>query len=393
MSIDWLDDIQSRNTPKHVLICFSHLRWDFVFQRPQHLLTRAAAHYTVVYFEEPVFEGAGPQTPRLAVRMAGHGILIATPVLPADLDAVAVDQAQQVLLDRFLITLNLPVDVMWFYTPMAYGFCGHVQAQTIIYDCMDELTLFKGASPRLKLLERRLLRRADLVFCGGNSLYQAKRQLHGQTYLFASSVDAPHFERARNHLLAEPCDEAGLARPRIGYFGVIDERMDYALLDAVAASRPDWSFVMLGPLAKVEQADLPQRANLHWLGSRLYEQLPGYLCSWDVGMMPFARNEATRFISPTKTPEYLAAGVPVVSTSIADVVTDWGDDGLVEIADHAEGFVAAIERLLAAPKSAWLAEVDRKLAGVSWDATWAKMQVLIRNSGLKSMTETPAHAQ
>ncbi len=395
MSIGWFDDIQSRNTPKHVLICFSHLRWDFVFQRPQHLLTRAAAQYTVVYFEEPVFESAELTSCRLAVRVAGNGILVATPVLPANLDAVAVDQAQQVLLDDFLITLNMPVDVLWFYTPMAFGFCGHVQAPTIVYDCMDELTLFRGASPRLKLLERRLLRRADLVFCGGNSLYQAKRQLHAQTYLFASSVDVRHFEKARNHLLAEPDDLAGLARPRIGYFGVIDERMDYALVDAVAEARPDWSLILLGPMAKVELADLPRRANLHWLGRKLYEQLPGYLCGWDVGMMPFARNEATRFISPTKTPEYLAAGVPLVSTSIADVVTDWGDGGLVEIADSAEDFVAAVERLLAAPKPAWLAEVDRKLAGISWDTTWAQMQILIQNAGnagLKVATESPAHA-
>ncbi len=395
MSDEWATDIQSRKAHKPVLICFSHLRWDFVFQRPQQLLTRASAEYTVVYFEEPVFADAAGAS-HLTVRVTQDGIVIATPVLPSGLDAIAVDQAQQVLLDRFLVALRLPVDVMWYYTPMAFGFSSHVRATTVVYDCMDELTLFRGASPRLKLLERRLLRRADLVFCGGNSLYQSKRQLHAQTYLFASSVDTQHFARARDRSLPEPADQAGLRRPCIGFFGVIDERMDYALVEAVAQARPEWSLVMIGPLAKVEPADLPQGANLHWLGGRQYEQLPAYLAGWDVGMMPFARNEATRFISPTKTPEYLASGVKLVSTSIADVVTDWSDNGLVEIADTPGAFVAAIERLLISPRSAWLAEVDRKLAGISWDSTWAQMQVLIlgtANGGLKLVTECPAHAQ
>ena len=396
MSDEWATDIQSAEFSKHLLICFSHLRWDFVFQRPQHLLTRAAADFTVVYFEEPICSDAASAAGSLSVRAADEGVLVATPILPPGLDDVAVDRAQQMLLDRLLARLALPVDVLWYYTPMAFGFSGHVRATTVVYDCMDELTLFRGASPRLKLLERRLLRRADLVFCGGQSLYQAKRQLHAHSYLFASSVETCHFAQARERRLAEPDDQAGLARPRIGFFGVIDERMDYALLAAVAEARPEWSLVMVGPLAKVEPADLPQRANLHWLGRKSYDELPSYLGGWDVGMMPFARNEATRFISPTKTPEYLAAGVKLVSTSIADVVSDWGEGGLVEIADTPEAFVAAIERLLAAPPGAWLAEVDRKLAGISWDATWARMQALILNAssgGLKLVTECPAHAQ
>ena len=377
MSVGTVEDIQAKETPKPVLICFSHLRWDFVFQRPQHLLSRAAGAYTVIYFEEPVSELAGQSEARLAVRTTEDAILVATPMLPSGLDAMAADEAQKMLLDGLLAETGLPVSVMWFYTPMAFGFASHLQAPAVVYDCMDELTLFKGASPRLNLLERRLLKRADLVFCGGHSLYQAKRQLHAQAHLFASSVDAPHFAKARDRGVAEPADQAGLPHPRIGFFGVIDERMDYALLDALAAARPEWAFVMLGPTAKVEPADLPQRANLHWLGRRSYDQLPAYLRGWQAGMMPFAHNEATHFISPTKTPEYLAAGVPLVSTSIADVVTGWGGGGLVEIADTAAAFAAAIERLLAAPREAWLAEVDERLAGMSWDTTWAQMHALI----------------
>ncbi len=394
MSVGCVRDIQAGTTQKPVLICFSHLRWDFVFQRPQHLLSRAAADYTVIYFEEPILEIAEHEEGRLSVRMTDDGMLIATPMLSVALDARAADQVQQILLDKFIAEASLQIAVMWFYTPMAFGFSSHLQAPTVVYDCMDELTLFKGASPRLKLLERRLFKRADLVFCGGHSLYQAKRQMHAHAYLFASSVDAPHFAKARNHRLAEPADQAGLPHPRIGFFGVIDERMDYALVDAIVAARPDWSFVMLGPTAKVDAADLPQRANLHWLGRKAYGELPAYLSGWDVGMMPFAHNEATHFISPTKTPEYLAAGVRLVSTAIADVVTGWQDGGLVEIADTAEAFVAAIEKLLVKPPAAWLAEVDERLAGMSWDTTWTQMLGLIETAQgrrLKSDAEFAAH--
>src|SRR5690606_28943889 len=103
---------------------------------------------------------------------------------------------------------------------------------------------------------------------------------------------------------------------RIGYAGVIDERIDLVLLDQVARARPDYQFVMLGPIAKIDPATLPQRGNIHYLGSKKYADLPRYLAGWDVAMMPFALNDATRFISPTKTPEYLAAGRRVVSTAI-----------------------------------------------------------------------------
>ncbi len=359
-----------------LLLCLSHLRWDFVFQRPQHLLTRAAAIYQVVYFEEPCFPEEQGGLPRLEVRRSPEGVLVATPLLPGGLDAAAVDGLQRQLLDGLLLELAAPLAVAWFYTPMALDFARHLRPAITVYDCMDELSLFQGASPRLALLERRLLRQAELVFTGGPSLHEAKRRLHPQAHLFCSSVDAGHFRRARSWGV-EPADQGGLARPRIGFFGVLDERMDYGLIEAVAGLRPGWQLVMIGPTAKIDPGALPDRPNLHWLGMKPYAELPAYLGGWDAGLMPFALNEATRFISPTKTPEFLAAGVPLVSTPVPDVVREWGKNELVEIAEGPAAVVAAIERVLARPRGEWQDRVDQYLAGMSWDATWARMARLI----------------
>jgi UDP-galactopyranose mutase len=242
---------------------------------------------------------------------------------------------------------------------------------------MDELTAFKGAPVRLPLLERQLVRRADLVFTGGRSLYEAKRRLHPRTYCFPSSVDRAHYDRARGHGLRDPADQAKLPRPRIGFFGVIDERLDTGLVGEVAARRPDWQLVMVGPIVKIDAARLPRLPNLSWLGIKPYAELPDYLAHWDAGWMPFARNEATRYISPTKTPEFLAAGLPLVSTPIDDVVRDYGGDGLVEIAGDAQGCIAALARAMGRPRAPWLQQVDGRLRSMSWDRTWSTMQGLL----------------
>jgi UDP-galactopyranose mutase len=369
--------------PRPILLCLSHLRWDFVFQRPQHLLSQAATHYRVVFFEEPITRPQPGAAPSLDLRRSAEGVLVATPVLPPGLDAAATDRAQREVLDALLAELDAPVEVTWFYTPMALAFAGHLQPAVTVYDCMDELSAFRGASPRLALLERQLLKRADLMFTGGRSLQEVKRRLHPRVHLFPSSVDAEHFRAARRGPDApgsDPADQVGLPRPRIGFFGVIDERMDYDLIAAAAELRPDWQWVMIGPTAKVDTTALPNAANLHWLGGKRYAELPSYLAGWDAGWMPFAMNEATRFISPTKTPEFLAAGVPLVSTPVPDVVADWGKGGLVEIVDGPDAVVAAIEAVLARPPAPWLARVDQRLASLSWAATWARMAALIEEA-------------
>lgn len=374
-----MENFDDTARPRPILLCLSHLRWNFVFQRPQHLLTRAAKTHRVIYVEEPSPDTAAE--PRLMTRTEQSGVTVATPQLPPGLDPAAIDAALRMLVDDLLARLGGPADVVWYYTPMAFAFAGHLQPRVVVFDVMDELSAFRGASPRLALLERQLLRRADLVFAGGRSLAEAKRRMHPQIHLFPSSVDAQHFQAARKRNGAEPEAQAAIPRPRIGYFGVIDERLDYGLIDAVAALRPDWQIVMLGPTAKVDPATLPRRANLHWLGMTPYADLPRYLAGWDAGLMPFALNEATRYISPTKTPEFLAAGVPVVSTPVADVVADWKAGGLVTIAAGPDSVVAGLEQLLAGTPPGWLTAVDQHMRWMSWDATWSRMRSLVAEAG------------
>jgi UDP-galactopyranose mutase len=260
---------------------------------------------------------------------------------------------------------------------MVLSFTDHFKPLASVYDCMDELSAFKGAHPKLPALEKELFRKVDLVFTGGQSLYEAKRDQHHSVHAFPSSIDKAHFGKARTHA-SDPEDQALIPHPRLGFFGVIDERFDIELLDQVAAARPDWHFVIIGPVVKIDQETLPKHANIHYLGTKKYDELPHYLAGWDIALLLFARNESTRFISPTKTPEYLAAGKPVISTSIRDVVRPYGEMKLVEITDTPEGFIQAAEKILASSAhSEWLTKVDTFLKEISWDKTWAQMSKLI----------------
>ncbi|MBU8536856.1 glycosyltransferase [Falsiroseomonas tokyonensis] len=338
-------------------------------------MTRAARDHEVIFFEEPV-AGEVP-APRLDLTQEPGGVLRAVPVLPPGMDEQARLAAQRSLLDGLLAERAGQPLVAWFYTPMALGFADHLKPDVTVYDCMDELSAFRGAPPAMLEMERRLLERADLVFTGGRSLYEAKQDRHPQVHCFPSSIDTAHFGQARSGL-PEPESMAGIGRPRIGFFGVIDERMDLELVAAFAALRRDWQLVMLGPVVKIDPASLPQGPNLHWLGGRSYTELPAYLAHWDLGFMPFALNESTRFISPTKTPEFLAAGLPVLSTPVVDVVRDYGEAGLVEIVTSAAELAEQAERLLRQKRAPFLARVDARLAENSWDLTWERMQALIQ---------------
>jgi glycosyltransferase involved in cell wall biosynthesis len=356
-------------------VCFSHLRWAFVWQRPQHLLSRAAQDFDVLFVEEPVFEPAAID--RLRVERVAPGIEVAVPVLTPGAVGAA-NTAQNRLIRDSLRCRGGSVRVFWYYTPAATSFSGDLSRDLTIYDNMDELSAFRGASPNLIAQEEDLIGQADLIFTGGRSLYEAKRGAHPGVHCFPSSVDAAHFRQARRAGPADQADQVGIPHPRIGFFGVIDERLDRELLAAVADLRPDWQFLMIGPVVKVRPEVLPQRPNIHWLGPKPYGALPDYLRYWDLGMMPFALNEATRFISPTKTPEFLAAGLPVVSTPIVDVLRDYGEAGLVSIAYSPTEFVLSMEALLAKPRDGWRERVDRHLAGNSWDKTWDAMHALMQ---------------
>jgi UDP-galactopyranose mutase len=355
------------------LVCFSHLRWDFVLQRPQHLLSRAARNRRVFFVEEPVFERCKP---RLDITISRERVFVVRPTLPPSTDAATTARQVRELMRELLFAYAIRRYVVWFYTPMALPFAHELQPSAVVFDCMDELSKFHGAPEGLLAYESQVLAAADVVFTGGQSLYRAKRDRHDNIHAFPSAVDAAHFARART-MTTDPADQAGIAHPRVGFFGVIDERLDVALLDELAHLRPDLQLVMLGPVVKIDPAILPQRPNVHWLGKKDYDELPSYIAGWDVAMMPFARNDATRFISPTKTPEYLAAGRPVVSTSITDVIDPYEGLGLVRIADTAVDFAQAIDEAMAEDADRRRAAADELLARMSWDETWAHMDELI----------------
>jgi UDP-galactopyranose mutase len=362
--------------PSGTLICFSHLRWHFVYQRPQHLMRRFARDHRVIFVEEPVASDAAE--PWLDFHAVEEGIRVVVPRIPNSFLGSEADSTQRALLENLLAIEGVRRPVLYYFTPLALRFSGHIGASLVVYDCMDELSAFNGAPPDTVVLERALLARADLVFTGGVSLFEAKRHLHPNVHAFPSSVDVAHFARARTRR-SEPRDQAALPRPRLGFYGVIDERLDIELIDAVAAARPEWHLVMVGPVVKIDPAVLPKRANIHWLGPKLYEELPLYLGGWDVALLPFARNRSTRFISPTKTPEYLAAGRSVVSTPIADVVRSYGEAGLARIAATPDEFVLQCEAALRdAEWPGWLVRVDRALGQMSWDSTYARMRELMR---------------
>jgi len=357
------------------LVCLSHLRWGFVFQRPNHLMVRAARDHRVFFVEEPFY---GDHPTDLMTEVVMDGLTVCTPQLPAGTDPDVAVALQRSLLHDFMRSRGIERPILWFYTPMAVPLAHGVEASLVVYDCMDELTGFHGAPVELVSRERALFAQADLVFTGGKRLYEAKRTLHPSVYAYPSSVDAAHYARARA-LQTEPDDQRDIPHPRVGYFGVIDERIDLDLLASLADARPEYHLVMVGPVVKIDEATLPRRPNLHYLGGKKYDDLPDYLGGWDVAMMPFALNDATAFISPTKTLEYLAAGRPVVSTAIRDVVDPYGEEGVVSIAD-AEGFPAAIDAALCTDAARHSAACDVVVARTSWDKTWRSMARRIETS-------------
>ena len=341
-------------------------------------MSRFARVRRVFFLEEPIFEGAQPYLRSFVC--PNTGVHVHTPVLPAGLTRQEIAHLQQQLLGSMLVEQGITAYIAWYYTPMAKEFATNLSPSVTVYDCMDELSAFAGAPPAMRMNEEILFHDADLVFTGGASLFESKRKQHRSVHLFPSSVDISHFAKARS-LKHDPPDQAHISHPRLGYAGVIDERMDLDLLRYVAAERTDWQLILLGPVVKIDPASLPRAANIHYLGMKPYTDLPAYLSGWDIGMLPFAVNESTRFISPTKTPEYLAAGLPVISTPIRDVVTPYGDLALVEIATNPAEFVRAAESLLQnPPTSEFRDRVDRFISQSSWDKTWNDMNRLIENS-------------
>ncbi len=341
-------------------------------------MSRFARDRQVLFFEEPIFEDESPYVRESLCEQSG--VRVCTPVLPYGLSSAQTLTIQQHLLHSVMQKNGVEEYSAWYYTPMALSYTYDLRPALTIYDCMDELSAFAGAPAAMRDNEKKLFQTADLVFTGGASLYESKRMQHSSVHLFPSSVDVRHFKKSRD-LRQEPPDQSPIPHPRIGYAGVIDERMDLDLLREMAESRPDWHFVLLGPVVKIAPASLPRLSNIHYLGMKPYSELPAYFAGWKIGMLPFALNESTRFISPTKTPEYLAAGLQVISSSIRDVVKPYGDLGLVRIADGPSEFCREVDSLLnSQPSIEFMAQIDQFLSQSSWDRTWSEMNQLMEKT-------------
>jgi len=377
-----------REKVMNTVIVFCHLRWDFVYQRPQHLLTRLAHHYKVLFVEEPLFDEAEPH---LRTYHPAPNVTVCQPHTPVHAPGFHDDQITvlQALLKGQVPDGEDPV--VWFYTPMALPLLATMHPSLVVYDCMDELSAFKNPPKQLLQRESALLNIADLVFTGGPSLYEAKRPRHANVHCFPSSVDTVHFEQALDRSNAHPL-HADIPHPRLGFYGVIDERFDTALIAAMADVHPEWQIVLVGPVVKIEPSALPQRPNIHYLGQQAYQALPQFLAGWDVCLLPFALNESTRFISPTKVLEYMAAELPIVSTAITDVEVPYGDT--VAIGHDDAEFIVHCEAALALTpdrRAGMAAQMRAVVARTSWDGTADQMHALIEGMRADTPARLPGH--
>ncbi|HEY8197291.1 MAG TPA: glycosyltransferase [Gemmatimonadales bacterium] len=368
---------------QYTIVAFSHLRWNFVYQRPQHLLSRLAARHPVVFVEEPELDLDGP--PRWERNTPHPNLIVYRPRTPIRAAGFHADQLSVLtpLITELAAELGDINVLAWLYTPMALPLLTALDPDAVVYDCMDELSLFLGAPPELLSYESALLERADVMFTGGPSLFRAKQSRHPNVHCFSSSVDAAHFRLTgrKGQPVSEAEDQAELPHPRLGFYGVIDERLDLEIVDRVAEAKPDWQIVLVGPVVKIDPERLPRRPNIHYFGQRTYEELPRYLAGWDICLLPFARNDATRFISPTKTLEYMAAELPIVSTPITDVAEPYGL--IVYLGSTPDEFLAACEAALASSpteRASRAAQMRNVLAGTSWDVTVDVMDKLLNQA-------------
>ncbi len=337
-------------------------------------MSRFSRHYSVVFVEEPILDATEDH---LEVTMPLDNLQVVVPHLRAGLKADETELVQKALLSKLFIDQGIVDYIFWYYTPMMLSISDHFVPALTVYDCVDELSALKFAPRELRAIEDLLFQKADLVFTGGYSLYEAKKTRHPSVYPFPSSIDVEHYFKARIYM-ADPSDQSDIPHPRIGYFGAIDERIDVALIEEVARRKFDWQFIMLGPVVKISPSALPKLPNIHYLGMKQYDELPAYIAGWDIAMMPFAHNGSTRYMSPTKTPEYLAAGKPVISTPIIDVIRQYGRDALVNIAGTPDEFIrVATLELETTDRDEWLQHVNEFLSQNSWDKTWQRMMYLI----------------
>lgn len=372
---------------KSPMVVHCHLRWDGVWQRPQQILSRMARERRICFIEEPIFLAPGEE-PWLRTREEG-GVTVAQPHVPAQEEHLPRVSAANQEIIRGLVGPWLEANgwtggVRWHYAPMATYMRDLTRDHTVVYDCMDELSAFRGAPPELVERERDLMAEADVMFTGGLSMYLNKRQHHANCHRFDSGVDVDHFQRATRAETPVPEDAQGLPGPVIGYYGVIDERMDYGAIRALSAAFPDGTILLVGPVTKVDPAELPQAPNIRYTGQRTYNDLPGYLKAFDVALVPFADNEATRYLSPTKTLEYFAGLKPVVSSPVKDVVENYAD--IVRLARTPEEYVAAVRAALAEDNQDRARRGLEKANEKTWDAIVQQMTALVDDAERRAIS-------
>ena len=383
------------------IIAICHLSWDWVWQRPQQFLSRLSETHPVLFVETHCTSTPVSFTRTRAARHY-HQVTILEIHLPAQhwSDGEYIDkERRRVLKDRLTGEFNGRFDdaILWFNDPMAVtAYAGQLGEHMIVYDCMDELSQFHGAAPELIERERELTRIADVVFCGGRKMRDKRLSLNPNTHFYGTGVDCDHFGSSLSDQLSVSPEIAELPGKVLGYFGVVDERLDYDLITALADACADWSIAMVGPVAKINPTSLPRRPNLHWLGARPYEQLPAITKGFDVCLMPFAINAATEYINPTKALEYMAAGRPVVATAINEVKSNFS--GVSRIARNHDDFIKLCRREARSPSRSRIQRGLKLAADNTWEAITAKMQGHINEALSRrraSMTEdspTPSTA-
>ena len=383
LSIESAQTMFGSSSDGYGIVVFSHLRWKFVWQRPQQFLSRFAENHPVLFMELTEYDLGDDDEPVLELETVAPNVTMANLHLPIRMHGS--EQVNELMRTYCRIAIEavnqdgaFDNPLLWYYSPMDVGWAmGYINGRGIVYDCMDELSQFRGAPPELVERERQLLQQSDIVFTGGYELWLKKKQQHPNVHFFGCGVEYDHFHKAANGDPI-PKDLQSIKRPIVGWFGVVDERVDYELLAKAAELRPEYSFVLVGPVVKVDPASLPQAPNIHWLGGRDYKQLPDYCRAYDVCMMCFALNEATQYINPTKALEYLATGKPVVGTPVNDVVRQYTDTVL--IGRTPEEFVEAIDRALLTPDKQMLERGDKRAREASWESTVEKMQRLIADA-------------
>jgi glycosyltransferase involved in cell wall biosynthesis len=394
---------QGALSPSFPLVVFCHLRWDFVWQRPQQFHSRFAKRHRVLFVEGPQVH-AGDFEPHYTLRaVAEHPGVTVMQMHFSESDWAKggsfIDPMRRTLLNRARATElkgRFDSPVAWFYDPMAVeSHLGQHGAIATVYDCMDELSQFKFAPPELIARERRLLLNADVVFAGGRKMAESKRRFNTNVHFYGCGVDVAHFGKARLASTPVPDDIKQIGGKILGYFGVVDERLDYELIARLADSNADWNVVMIGPTAKVDPNELPQRPNLHWLGGRDYSQLPAYTKRFDVALMPFALNEATEYINPTKALEYMATATPILSTPVPDVVSNFAS--VVKISASSDEFIQFAHEQVAQVDQVAVERGLKMASENTWEAIVGKMEghindVFARRADVQSKVRIPVAA-